>query len=372
MGMQISPRPPEQSEAEQMYEFETGAAGLPAGRAGLRRNADRRGGVALSMRHDPSGYWSKALGFGFAEPVTHELIDEVRSFYRTRTVPHATVQIAPSLLPANWRDICAKMNLEEEGATYKLASRIETAVRDASTFELGSDLSVTGVDAQSANEWSQVMPIAMGMSSIGFSDMAHGSVGRSGWFPFAVRDAGDAIVATAAMRVHGLGVTLFAGCTLPEARRRGAQSTLIAARARAAQSAGCEWLVAKQVSTPQNNATRHIRICCDSALTSYTPGQTGSGDPVALKELDRTPKVVGKSRHALRRSVQAARTGSAARSGESSSSPCSRPPSARVRDFVQLNWSMARALDPSLRCGRCARRHLSCRASTGPARTDLK
>jgi hypothetical protein len=160
------------------------------------------------MRHDPSGYWSKALGFGFAEPVTDELIDEVCSFYRTRNVPHATVQIAPSLLPANWRDICATMNLEQEGATYKLTCRTEAAVTSASAFELHSDLSVTAVDAQSADEWSQVMPKAMGMSSTGFSDMALGSVGRPGWFPLAVRDAGDAIVATATMRVHGVVATL--------------------------------------------------------------------------------------------------------------------------------------------------------------------
>ena len=193
--------------------------------------------------------------------MTDELIDEVRSFYRTRNVPHATVQIAPSMLPANWRDICAKMNLEEEGATYKLACRTEAAVAAACAVELQSDLSVTPVDAQSADEWSQAMPKAMGRSSTGFSDMALGSVGRSGWFPFAVRDASDAIVATATMRVHGGVATLFAGCTLPEARRRGAQSALIAARARAAQSAGCEWLVVETApDAPESRNTSYQNL----------------------------------------------------------------------------------------------------------------
>jgi hypothetical protein len=83
-----------------MYEFETGAA--DSARAELGIDAARiGGGFALSMRHDPLGYWSKALGFGFAEPVTDEVIDEACSFYRTRNVAHATVQIAPSSLPAN-------------------------------------------------------------------------------------------------------------------------------------------------------------------------------------------------------------------------------------------------------------------------------
>jgi hypothetical protein len=73
-----------------MCEFEAGAA--ESARAELGIAATRiGGGVAPSMRHDPSGYWSKSLGFGFAEPVTDELIDEVCSFYRTRNVAHATV-----------------------------------------------------------------------------------------------------------------------------------------------------------------------------------------------------------------------------------------------------------------------------------------
>ena len=64
MGMQIAPRLLEQSEAEQMYEFETGAA--DSARAGLAIDDVNRWWNRTSMRHDPSGYWSKALGFGFA------------------------------------------------------------------------------------------------------------------------------------------------------------------------------------------------------------------------------------------------------------------------------------------------------------------
>jgi hypothetical protein len=67
------------------------------------------------------------------------LIDDVCSFYRTRNVVHATVQIAPALLPPKWRDICAKTNLEEEGATYKLGCFVETAVTRVGGSRRGGD-----------------------------------------------------------------------------------------------------------------------------------------------------------------------------------------------------------------------------------------
>jgi hypothetical protein len=66
------------------------------------------GGVVLSMLHDPSGgYWRKALGFGLTEPVTAQVVAAVTDFYRTRDSPNAVLQLAPSVLPPDWNDICA-------------------------------------------------------------------------------------------------------------------------------------------------------------------------------------------------------------------------------------------------------------------------
>jgi hypothetical protein len=53
------------------------------------------GGVVLSVREDVTGYWSKALGFGFSEPVTGALIDRVVDFYRAERSRGAVIQIAP-------------------------------------------------------------------------------------------------------------------------------------------------------------------------------------------------------------------------------------------------------------------------------------
>ncbi|MER6159534.1 hypothetical protein ABT147_28960 [Streptomyces sp. NPDC001868] len=44
---------------------------------------------------------------------------------------------------------------------------------------------------------------------------------------------------------NGACAHMFAGATLPDARGRGAQSALLAARLRAAPAEGCRWIVAE-------------------------------------------------------------------------------------------------------------------------------
>nr|WP_221379129.1 GNAT family N-acetyltransferase [Actinoplanes polyasparticus] len=56
-------------EAEFMYLYEAGAPAADRELLGITTHRVG-GGVVLSMRNDVTGYWNKALGFGFAEPVT--------------------------------------------------------------------------------------------------------------------------------------------------------------------------------------------------------------------------------------------------------------------------------------------------------------
>jgi hypothetical protein len=84
----------EGAEAEFMYQYVSMAP--PSVRSKLAVDTTRiGGGVVLSLRNDVTGYWSKALGFGFDEPVTHDLIASVVEYHRTRTTLGAVIQIAP-------------------------------------------------------------------------------------------------------------------------------------------------------------------------------------------------------------------------------------------------------------------------------------
>lgn len=62
-------------------------------------------------------------------PVTSDIVGEVLDWYRAHGVAAATLQLAPSLLPADWADITAKHGLTRA----LLAARISEAARRGCT-----------------------------------------------------------------------------------------------------------------------------------------------------------------------------------------------------------------------------------------------
>jgi len=244
MTVSISPALIEQAEAESYADFE--AAASPAARAALgTRQLRTGGGVALAVPNDPSGFWSKTIGLGFAEPVSARLLEQVIGFYREQAMSAVTLQIAPHVLPPDWKDICASLNISDGGSAWvKLVGGLDTVVPLSRAAAAGLDpgLRVGKVTAPGAREWAQVMFDVFGLPAGPQLEMAIGCVGRPGWQTFAVFE-GSAIVATASVHIYEGAGHLFGGATLPRARGRGAQSALIAARAAAAQEAGCAWLI---------------------------------------------------------------------------------------------------------------------------------
>ncbi|MEV4754934.1 GNAT family N-acetyltransferase [Micromonospora sp. NPDC049559] len=226
----------ESVEAEFMFQYEASAPepvrtalGITARRIG--------GGVSLAMRADPSGgYWCKSLGIGLTEPVTAPLIGEIVDFHREHGSPMATLQIAPEALPADWDEIRAAYGIAEGGCWVKLAAPVEDVTPGR------TDLRVGPVGPADAREWATLICDTFGMSDEWLSRMVAATVEHPHFRPFAAWD-GDEIVAGANLYLHGEVASLNSGATRPDHRGRGAQSALLAARARAAAEAGCRWLV---------------------------------------------------------------------------------------------------------------------------------
>lgn len=245
----------ETSESESMFALVAGAS--PAIRRTLGIATERiGGGIATSVLKDSSNFWSKSLGLGVSEPVNPEVMDALADFYRRHGASGTTIQIAPSLLPPNWDDICAQRGITTHTTWVKLICAVSAYRPSGTTLRISSVVDDTAQDA--------ALVIARGFS------MAEDLVGslyapafRTKSFQgFAAWDGGE-IVAAAAMRVSGAVAEMYGAATLPSHRGRGAQSALLAARAAAAASAGCRWMVAEtgvpsrqQTNSSLNNMLR--------------------------------------------------------------------------------------------------------------------
>jgi GNAT superfamily N-acetyltransferase len=236
----VPPAVLERSEAEAILDWEAAPSAADRDRLGFA-SLRLGGGVVLAVREDPTGFWSKALGF--ERPVTGELIGRIDDFYRLHGVAEATIQLAPSVLPDDWDEIRATAHLSAGGTWVKAVCDTDVAL-SRTGHELDEGLRIGPVEPARAEQWAATMLEVFGMLNESSRAMSVASVGRPGWHPYAVW-AGEEIVATATVHVHGETAQLFGGATRPEWRGRGAQTALIAARAQAARTAGCRWLVAE-------------------------------------------------------------------------------------------------------------------------------
>ncbi|MGW2035522.1 GNAT family N-acetyltransferase [Streptomyces sp. NPDC001811] len=235
----------ERTEIEAYADFVTGAP--PSVRDALGIGSRRFGSaLAVTVRQSRSRFFDRAGGFGAGQPVTARSVAEVCDYYRERGVAQGSLMIAPALLPRDWAATAARLGLTEGNRLVKLGC--DTASALAATdggAALAPGLRVGPVRTDQAHEWATVMMTTFGFTEpAALTDMAASCVGRPGWRQYAVWE-GERIIAVASVFLNGDCADMFGAATLPEGRRRGAQSALLTARVRAAREAGCRWLVAE-------------------------------------------------------------------------------------------------------------------------------
>jgi GNAT superfamily N-acetyltransferase len=249
----------EKIEAECMYRLESGAPRRTLDDMGIA-TARFGGGSAMAMRRDVTRYWNKALGFGFDELVTGDLIAQVCAFFREHGAPVAVLQPAPSVLPADWDDICRDNGLVRGSSWVKLGRDLGTVERPA------TDLRVGRVDVSAAGDWASVFLRGFGMPEDGLLEMMAASVGQPGFRSYAAWD-GDEIVGAANLFVDGDVAALAGASTLPSHRRRGAQSALMAARLLDARAAGCRLAVAETGAEGPGEHNQSLHNMCRAGFS---------------------------------------------------------------------------------------------------------
>ncbi|WP_022929358.1 hypothetical protein [Patulibacter americanus] len=226
----------ERAEAESMFRVNAGVTAAVRGRLGTAA-LRLRGGVAVGVREDPTGYWNKALGFGFDEPVTHELLDELVAFYAAQGTG-ATLQLAPSVLPEDWDELAEAYGITHDTTWIKLAGPVDAAP------PARTELCVGTVYECQLSEWASVLLRGFGMPEDPLVAMLRSGIRQPGFVPVAAWD-GSEMVAAAGLLLDGPAAHFFGAATLPEHHGRGAQGALQAFRAQKAREAGCRWLVAE-------------------------------------------------------------------------------------------------------------------------------
>ncbi|WP_328324307.1 GNAT family N-acetyltransferase [Kribbella sp. NBC_00382] len=245
----------ETAEAEAVWGYETHAAPEVLERFGMA-SARIGGGVALAVRNDATHYWSRALGFGFTEPVTAKVVASIIDFYRSNGNPVAVLNLAPSVLPADWDAICAKEGITAGGTWVKVA-RPAGPIATPST-----GLRVAEIEPADAELWATVLTRGFGMPEDLLVPMSLGVVGQPGWTAYGAYE-GDQLVAAASLLITGEVAEFCGAATLPEHRGKGAQSALLAARAQKAVAEGVKWFSAEtgkpdegEKNSSLNNMTR--------------------------------------------------------------------------------------------------------------------
>lgn len=200
---------------------------------------------------------TQTFGLGIFETATASTLDEIEAFFRDRgapvshdTCPLAGIELAALLSERGYTPI------EFSSVMYR---PVGNGVNDG---RLSERIGVHTIEPGEGDVWAQTM--TKGWSEEvpelkeSLLELGQISTQREDSVCF-LAEIGGQPIACGGLTIHG-GVALFAGaCTIPEARRQGAQLALLDARLRYAVGVGCDiaMMCAASGSASQRNAERH-------------------------------------------------------------------------------------------------------------------
>jgi GNAT superfamily N-acetyltransferase len=187
--------------------------------------------VLLSPRL-PVSYFNRAIGLGGHTPATETTLDAVIGRFREAGVADFWVHVTPAAQPAElatW--------LHERGLTPPPRRSWAKFLRAPAPVPPQPALPVRRATAADAAAVARTATAAFGLPAA-LGDWFGQLIDRPGWQVLVAEVEGQ-IAATGSVFVREQTGWLGIGATLPEHRRRGAQTALLAARIAAAVAAGC-------------------------------------------------------------------------------------------------------------------------------------
>jgi GNAT superfamily N-acetyltransferase len=187
------------------------------------------------------------LGLGLTRPAPDSAADELIELFTAAGVPRFFVQLSPGARPAELPRRLGERGFRHHNNWVKLC-------RDTSPPPpVSSDLTVRQIDERDAADFGRIVAECFNWPEATQRWLAE-LVGRPGWRHYMAFD-GDAPAATGALYVWGDYAWVDFATTLPQFRKRGAQSAILAQRVRDAAELGCSQVVVETAEdTPQRNA----------------------------------------------------------------------------------------------------------------------
>ena len=204
--------------------------------AGLGNGSGMIGGVlAISAKNVPLVTFNRVVGLGVDAVPQPDDLGAIAAHMRTASIPTAQLQIAPqALTPELQRDL-AVAGFEQLPVKWAKMGR---STDNPPKFEDAPEVDEIGPDE--AGIFAETINAGFGMPPA-FRPWIAALPGREGWRCYVAREGG-AVVAGAALYLHGDFGWLGMAATLPDARKQGAQSALIARRIADAGKSGKRWV----------------------------------------------------------------------------------------------------------------------------------
>lgn len=204
----------------------------------------RYGGVALIASRSDTPAINRALGFGFDEPFTPALLDELIGCYRAEGCRRFILQWSPCAAPASTPRELEARGFVQGPPMAKMVADLRSPQRG--TVPWNPALHVEEVGPADRDTFERIVAEPLRVPA-GLEPGISSTMGLPGWRHYFALD-GDRPVAAAAMYVQDEHAWLGIGATVAADRCRGAQSALLARRLGDAARLGCHWASADTIA----------------------------------------------------------------------------------------------------------------------------
>jgi GNAT superfamily N-acetyltransferase len=212
------------------------ASAAPELRERLGLRLEEVGGALISVAAaEPSILLNRALGLGFHQPASPEMVERIVEIYRQAGVARFFVQVTPDARPEELPAWLRAAGLEEARRWMKF-TRGTTPPPEPST-----SLEVREIGPEHAADFARIA--AAGFDLLKPTEaLVAGLIGQPGWNVY-MSFEGDVPAGTGALLIRNGVAYLDWGATDPAFRRRGGQGAVIARRVREAIGHGCRLMV---------------------------------------------------------------------------------------------------------------------------------